>query len=249
MKTVNLYFKFHFTSLSMGAQPISLGIISDCEESFYAEFTDYDINRCDDWVKENVISKLKCPTPLKATLAEYGGEAAIENFCFISSISRVRESLEVWLEEFKDCNIQFIMDCSQLGWLWMVEFLDKRFDGGMWLIPQEAIPDGVTAAEFLEECKKAGPIIYNSSEIEPVRITPTKFGLPILEKNISPVPEDLNHKIAFERKISVQEAFDLSRRELICRGEGEASKMHYELNQHNALFDAKVIKAIYSKNF
>lgn len=84
-KEIKLFFDFEFTSLSPDAQPISLGIISEAftrsikkgerlpfkeaignetakaiepSKSFYAEFSDFDLNRCDDWVRDNVVKKL-----------------------------------------------------------------------------------------------------------------------------------------------------------------------------------------------
>ncbi len=85
MKTINLFFDCEFTSLSPDAQLISIGVVSDemttdinspvdeiakammgqkqskyfPSKSFYAELSDFDINRCDSWVKENVVSKFK----------------------------------------------------------------------------------------------------------------------------------------------------------------------------------------------
>ena len=59
-----------------------------------------------------------------------------------------------------------------------------------------------------------------------------------LPKNVCPFCYDINHDIAELCEISDAEAFDKSREE-ICYKEVEGDK-------HNALYDAKVIKEIYS---
>lgn len=55
---MNLYFDTEFTGLVPGTTLISLGIVSETGDKFYAEFTDYDESLCDDWIKENVIKNL-----------------------------------------------------------------------------------------------------------------------------------------------------------------------------------------------
>jgi hypothetical protein len=115
MKTINLYFDFEFTSLSPDAQPISLGIVSDdinktlmppCDvyhesvnysKSFYAEFTDFDINRCDDWVKENVVGKL-----IGTGIIGGNGTSVYANTRII------KRELIKFLGQFSDYQIQFV---------------------------------------------------------------------------------------------------------------------------------------------
>ena len=47
-------------------QLISIGIVSECDHTFYAENTSFDERMADDWVKENVLAKL-------LFVNEYGG--------------------------------------------------------------------------------------------------------------------------------------------------------------------------------
>ena len=62
MKT-KIFYDFEATSVSREAQPVSLGIIAVQNDkflsSFYCEFTDFEIEFCDDWVKENIVGKLQ----------------------------------------------------------------------------------------------------------------------------------------------------------------------------------------------
>ena len=57
---MNIYFDTEFTGLDhKDPDLISLGCVAETGEKFYAEFDDYDISKCNDWVKENVLKNLK----------------------------------------------------------------------------------------------------------------------------------------------------------------------------------------------
>ena len=312
-KTIKLFLKFHFTSLSPDAQPISLAVVSESllnaselnsaegvdmvealgsvmmsgstgldqkrineiedkmleSKSFYAEFSDFDINRCDDWVKENVISKLSWSKHGEGSSNyKYGSDNSTNaNRNIIGDTNFIKSGLSEWLSQFKDFDIQFIVDCSYLSSMWIVELLDKRNSNpGVALIPESVIPNGVTGKDFIKELRKThGNVILrdanNEDKIEWVK--GYKTGLPILPSNISPITEDLNQIIAREKGISIREAFEMNREELAFGHHSEGlykrlknldSNTANELtsnpidgNKLNALWDAKVIKTIYNK--
>jgi hypothetical protein len=52
------FFDFEFTGLHKDTTPISLGIVTGNDKSFYAEFTDYDKTQVDDWIQTNVLDNL-----------------------------------------------------------------------------------------------------------------------------------------------------------------------------------------------
>lgn len=138
-KQINLFFDFEFTSLSPDAQPISLGIVSDTfwdsklsdddtpySKSFYAEFSDFDLNRCDNWVRLNVVGKLKYMLSHYHAKHVMCGSINSDNlpkcpdFCISSKDGltqclgdtyNIKRHLKKWLEQFKDYDIQFICDC------------------------------------------------------------------------------------------------------------------------------------------
>ncbi len=68
----------------------------------------------------------------------------------------------------------------------------------------------------------------------------TAFDLP---ENVSASCHDINQDIARHYGISEREAFDKSREEIVS----ESSDNSIPRDKHNALYDAKVIKAIYEK--
>lgn len=57
---MKVFFDTEFTGLHKNTTLISIGLITENEETFYAEFTDYDRSQCDDWIKENVLPNLYC---------------------------------------------------------------------------------------------------------------------------------------------------------------------------------------------
>lgn len=258
---IKLFVKFQFTSLSPDSEPISLGIVSETADfrkgfntanleltskSFYAEFTDFNIEKCDAWVKENVVRKLK----ILQTTKEFGFSAKnslemlnrivgcvekVENNATATgSISLVKSELKDFIAQFSDYNIQFVCDCGTFDWYWMLQLLAE------W--------ETYNIEE--KQCSKCGWIDeggYNTNFTY-------KTGLPKLPENISPVQQDLNDLIALKKGISVREAFDWNRLVFyfgLISGHSDSKK--YEQaekeieNNHNALFDAKVIKAIYEK--
>lgn len=55
---MNVFFDTEFTGLEPGAKLMSLGMVTDNSQRFYAEFSDYDILNLSEWVEENVFNHL-----------------------------------------------------------------------------------------------------------------------------------------------------------------------------------------------
>jgi hypothetical protein len=58
MKKIRLYFDTEFTELSKKGELISLALVSENDEIFYAEFDDFTTKTCNEWVIKNVIPNL-----------------------------------------------------------------------------------------------------------------------------------------------------------------------------------------------
>jgi hypothetical protein len=56
--TVRVFFDMEFTGLHQKTTPISIGMIAEDGQYFYAEFTDFDQTQVDEWLRENVIRHL-----------------------------------------------------------------------------------------------------------------------------------------------------------------------------------------------
>lgn len=55
---MNIFFDTEFTGLHQNTTPISIGLVSEDGDTFYAEFTDYDACQVDQWIQANVIDNL-----------------------------------------------------------------------------------------------------------------------------------------------------------------------------------------------
>jgi hypothetical protein len=258
MKTLNLFLKMHFTSLSPDGQPISLAIVSDPflskvnvgdetlfggniqqqsnaqyinnSKSFYAEFSGFDIRRCDDWVKENVVSKLQFNHEIYSFQPKAFTYQSIE----VKAKSwDIKYLIDCWISQFSDYKLNFVVDCGWFCWGKFVELM------GEW--------ENISLDFDYSNCNP-----MQRYEIE--RALKLKRGLPKLPANFPPVPQDLNDLISQKKGISVSEAFELDREELasgmhsssLCSGNvicNDGSLPH----KYNALWDAKVTKAIYEK--
>ena len=286
MKEIKLFVDFEFTSLSPDAQPISVGIVSDeltsvpaspiniarkelgenifAFKSIYCEFSDFDINRCDDWVKENVMKKLtmwnnpefskfKENLNWRYAIPDDDNLSLVNGFGDLSGISN---NLKVWLDEhFKNYNIQFVCDCGTYDWYWMVQLLAEWEKG----YPKDIVSNGTIVLScsngFNEKKQKKYFKLEGEDGLENLSVSNyIKNGLPKLPSNISPVSEDLNDLIARVKGISVREAFDLNREELLSdshfltiqEGSGIAG-IDMPMQKHSAIWDARVIKEIYQK--
>lgn len=55
---MKIFFDTEFTGLHQNTTLISIGLVSEDGESFYAELTDFDRRQVDQWIQENVIDRL-----------------------------------------------------------------------------------------------------------------------------------------------------------------------------------------------
>lgn len=273
MKTINLFVDFEFTSLSPDAQPISVGIVSEeyfneqyrqlytdkveikkgnCSidhlttKSFYAEFSDFDINRCDEWVRENVVGKL-IYNEAKNTFDKFQYDAVTGNVSMKDSTSEIKGCLKAWLEQFSDYQITFVVDCGTWDWYHLLQLIGEWETSREYVInmaEHRNLPDTAKHEVELKAILKAGgrqlmnyssnpninvemvdgEIRANASFVSNIAII-NRIGLHILPANISPVPFELNQFIADKKGISVREAFELNREELAFGFFGNVQRM------------------------
>ena len=208
MKTINLYFDFKFTSLSPDAQPISLGIVADVRDvrdyplmtrpskpgtsirnidnskSFYAEFSDFDINRCDGWVRENVVGKLRFKTGFpegwfEETGVDTGEAVGLGRFIQVKSI------LFQWLKQFSDYQIQFVCDCGTFDWYWMLQLLAEWEEKRLPICFTESEWGGIGLEKFQELYGKDTEYEINDGRASLWTPFKYKYGPPKLSKSSS----------------------------------------------------------------
>jgi hypothetical protein len=128
MKRSKLFFDMEFTGLHQGTTLISLGIVSECGKTFYAELNDYDESQVDEWLKENVINKLKFAAPLEGEDEHWSmirfkdnpiGDPIDASYSLDLRCDKLDLKLELtaWLEQFEE--VIMVSDCLAYDWvLW-----------------------------------------------------------------------------------------------------------------------------------
>jgi len=115
-----------FTGLHQETTLISLGMASEDGKKFYAEFNDYRQDQVNDWIQDNVISKLKFGAPPEGqqevlTVSRSDDNPVgnnIYNGCSIEmrgDSDEIREELEKWLAQFDE--IEIWSDCLSYDWV------------------------------------------------------------------------------------------------------------------------------------
>ena len=96
-----IFFDTEFTNLHISSKLISIGLISEDGQEFYAEMTDtYLKSHCTDWVKENVLTLLDASAEQRMTR----DESAIQ--------------LRAWIEGFGE-PVTLACDSEAWDWRWI----------------------------------------------------------------------------------------------------------------------------------
>jgi len=129
---MKIFFDTEFTGLHKNTTLISIGLIDEEGRSFYAEFNDYDLSQCDDWIKENVIAHLKYHGT--HTNMQLWGHDPKENLTYaIGDTEFIQEKIEQWLLSYD--KVQLVSDVCHYD---MVLFID--IFGGAFDIPNNVNP-------------------------------------------------------------------------------------------------------------
>ena len=118
------FFDTEFTGLRKDTTLISIGIVSDTGDRFYAELTDYDESMCDEWIEKNVLDHL-----ILSGNADLEESMAADNktTTVIGSKADVRRELMEWLE--MDVNFDsdyaavFVSDVSHYDMVLLIDLL------------------------------------------------------------------------------------------------------------------------------
>jgi hypothetical protein len=114
-----IFFDCEFTGLHKDTTLISIGLISDCGKTFYAEFTDYNKGQIDDWLKQNVIKKLKYQNEF-IRLHHDNSVAICDN------TQEIRKNLEWWFSQFEQ--VEIWSDCLSYDWVLFNNIFGTAFD-------------------------------------------------------------------------------------------------------------------------
>lgn len=217
-----LFFDTEFTGLRKDTTFISLGIVSDNGKKFYAEFTDYNVEQCDEWIKENIINNLVLnPIPYHSNVEEELEKKEKEGYVIARNPEVPRHGAIIsysFSNEYEKGSINCV---GTKGWVhcelkeWLSQFDSIQFVSDVCHYDFVLLIDLLTGGE-------------------------TALDLP---NNISAVCHDINSDIARHYGVSERKAFDKSREEIVS----ELCGHKIEGVKHNALYDAEVIRAIYNE--
>lgn len=107
-----------FTGLHQRTTLISIGLIAETGQKFYAELTDYDVAQVDDWINANVISKLY--------LVKEGNAAYMEDWRLIGDTFNVKNALSLWFKQFD--KVEIWSDCLSYDWVLFCQIFGHAFN-------------------------------------------------------------------------------------------------------------------------
>jgi len=119
-----IWFDTEFTGLHQATTLISIGLIAESGETFYAEFVDFDKSQVDEWIQKNVIDKLYLP---------YDPATGIERTESTRSCTTVKggkdiikNRLETWLSQFEQ--VEMWSDCLSYDWVLFSQIWGHAFN-------------------------------------------------------------------------------------------------------------------------
>lgn len=124
MERTKIFLDTEFTGLHKNTTLISIGLVSECGKTFYAEMTDYDYMQLNPWITENVISNLTNQTMSENTYTI--SEGSMNCKCDSKWLGTY---LKHWLSQFKE--VEIWSDCLAYDWV-----LFCNIFGGAFKIPE-----------------------------------------------------------------------------------------------------------------
>jgi hypothetical protein len=108
---MKVFFDTEFTGLHQHTTLISIGLVAETGETFYAELTDYDKSQIDDWLQKNVIDNLLGLEPI----GKPNAPIALPVNCYCGNTKRVASDLKHWLSQWE--NVEMWSDCLSYDWV------------------------------------------------------------------------------------------------------------------------------------
>ena len=121
-KKTKVFFDTEFTGLHQNTTLISIGLISECGKTFYAELTDYDKSQIDDWLQTNVIDNLKFNKE-KGTNIFWNKGVSTE---FFGETDLLKIYLTEWLSQFE--SVEIWSDCLSYDWVLFNQIFGHAFN-------------------------------------------------------------------------------------------------------------------------
>lgn len=124
-----IFFDTEFTGLHQNTTLISIGLVAETDETFYAEFTDYDDKQLNDWLRANVIDKLLYNDFDDLYTDNFIVEEDLKQYRIKANKRLIAQKLRIWLGQFD--KIEMWSDCLAYDWV-----LFNNIFGTAWEIPK-----------------------------------------------------------------------------------------------------------------
>lgn len=117
---MKIFFDTEFTGLHKNTTLISIGLITEDNKQFYAEFTDYNKSQVDNWIKENILDKL---------IIIINGKTVKNEVTLVKGNKQViKEQLTDWFTSLKANKIEMWSDCLAYDWVLFNDIFGTAFD-------------------------------------------------------------------------------------------------------------------------
>lgn len=117
MFTIKVFFDCEFTGGHKNTNLISIGLVSEDNKTFYAEFLDYDTDQLNDWLRENVLANL------------YGERLIpsedLYNYRVIGNKEMIASHLTTWLAQFD--RVEMWSDVLHYDWVLFCDLFGNDF--------------------------------------------------------------------------------------------------------------------------
>jgi len=125
-----VFFDTEFTGLHQKTTLISIGLISECGKTFYAEFLDFDESQINDWLRENVIKNMQFlwhrkNEPKSMTRYNTNGDA-LDKVEVYGKTETIKIRIAEWLEQFEQ--VEIWSDCLSYDWVLFNEIFGHAFN-------------------------------------------------------------------------------------------------------------------------
>lgn len=123
---MKIFMDQEFTGLHQYTTQISIGMVTEFGDTFYAELTDYDENQVTEWIVDNVIDNLYL-TDEHCKLGEDKFNVRIKG-----DSKTVKEAMEDWFEDimdvYEDKEIEMWGDCMAYDWVLFCQIFGHAFN-------------------------------------------------------------------------------------------------------------------------
>ena len=147
MQKTKIFFDTEFTGLHQKTTLISIGLIADSGQTFYAELNDYDKSQVDEWLQKNVLDNLLMSAPKNGEAEYYSATRSESNpignslyndySCQLRcNMQELKHHLSQWLSQFE--KVEMWSDCLSYDWVLFNQIFGHAFN----------IPDNVYYIPF-----------------------------------------------------------------------------------------------------